>query len=264
MLSMGDVARNLHQSCTIDENSTGPRPADPQEVALIVAQLDLVTRPALNRANEARNRLIAAQKKVFAHDPDAADAAKHVAALGDVLSAYGRVMLLIDSDGDLYAACSTYPAYRAAEDSLLGHEIEFVTINTQYQPLYTQIQQDFTRAMGTCKAVRVREPIPVNRINKAGPVKTSRSGGAALVYPKSIDVTKKPVRLPVNVKPAAADYGIISVTTGSKALVATRGGFTDQEFGLFMTIPAKTAPGVATITFRADAGPTVKARIRMR
>ncbi len=256
-MTVGGVAADLHRSCYIEENSTGPKPADPQDVEFIVERLSYGARPALDAANTALSRLQAAQKKAFAGDPNASQAAGDVAALRDVIAAYGRSVMLIEDDGDLYASCKTYPAYQAAEDSLLGHEIEFVNISLRYQPLYTRIQDAFTATLGTCKTVRVREEIPAKDIQKAGPAKTSRSGGATLVYPKSLDVGKKPKKLPVNVKSPAADYGSISVTRGSKGIVATGGGFTDQAFGLLMTIPAKTKPGKVTITFRTDSGVVV-------
>ena len=254
-----DVLQDLGQSCRPDLGKL----ANPDEVDLIVGRLS-ISRPLLDRANDARNRMKSALKKAFAGDPQAPAVGVDIDALGTVIEVYGRGIMQVEETAKLWAACNSEQTWQIATDALLGNTIEFVNNGTQSVQIAGAIQMAFQNTQDACKAVRVREHIPANQIKKAGDPKTRSSGGAALTYPKTLDVGKKPKKLPVNVTSPSSGYGTVSVTRGSKGIVATGGWFEPGESGMLMTVPGKTKTGKVTLTFALEGGPSVKAKITLK
>jgi hypothetical protein len=257
-LTENGVLEELRQSCRPDLGKI----ADPMEVALIVGRLSY-SRPLLDRANNARNAMKAALPRAFAGDPQAPAVGVDIAALGTVIENYGRGISMLEQTGELWSACTSEATWEVASDALTGNTIDFVNNGTENIRIAADIQMAFQATQDACSEVRVRERIPQNQIQKAGDPKTTKSGGAALTYPKSLDVGKKPKRLPVNVKSPGTGYGTISVTRGSKGIVATGGWFEPGTFGLLMTVPGKTKTGKVTLTFALEGGPTVEAKVRL-
>lgn len=260
---MAGVGEDLLFSCMIYENSTGPQPADPMEVELIVQRLSFSGRPALDRANEAWNRLKFAQQKAFAGDPAAGSAAADVAALNDVITAYGRGIMNLEDAGELFKQCTTHPAMLAARSALEQQQASVGAAFTQMTGLYTKLEAEFQATQKVCKTVRVREEISAKDIRKAGAPATKSSGGATLVYPKTFDVGHKSKMLPLNVTSPAAGRATVSVKRGSKGIVATGGWVAEGAFGLLMSVPGGTKTGKVTVTFRLDSGVTVTGKVTL-
>ena len=105
---------------------------------------------------------------------------------------------------------------------------------------------------------------PADIEKKAGSANTKKVQGGALTFPKSFNVGKKPTKLPVSIKSPVSGYGTITLTRGSKGILATGGQVTKGSFGLLMNIPAKTKTGEVTVTFKVTGGPTIKAPISLR
>lgn len=241
-----------------------PRPANPQEVELIVERLSFSGRPAIERANAAWNRMKAAQKEAFAGDPLAPAVGVDIDALNAVIESYGRSIMLLESAGELFAACNSDETYAAASAAL--EPISELVAKTGQDSIQVtgDIQMAFQATQDTCKAVRVREEIPDKQIKKVGAPTTKKSSGAALTYPRTLDVGNRAVKLPLNVKSPNAGYGTVTVKRGPKGIVATGGWMDPGTFGLLMTVPGKTKPGKVTVTLELDGGPTVKGTITLR
>lgn len=260
---MAGVGEDLLFSCMIYENSTGPQPADPMEVELIVQRLSFGGRPALDRANEAWNRLKVAQQKAFAGDPAAGTAAADVAGLNGVIEAYGRGIMNLEEAGELFKKCTTHPAMLAARSALEQQQASSGAAFTEMTRLYTKLEAEFQATQKACKTVRVREEISAKDMQKAGAPTTKSAGGATLVFPKTLDVGKKPKKLPVNVTSPAAGRATVTVKRGAKGIVATGGWVAEGTFGLLMTVPKATKTGKATVTFTLDSGVTVTGTVKL-
>lgn len=239
-------------------------PVDPQEVELIIERLSFSGRPALDRAGAAWNRLKAAHKQAFAGDPQATAVADDIDALNRVIEDLGRSKTLLESTQDLWVACNSAETYQAASAATQSAQDLEIDAGAESMRLTGAIQMAFQSTQDACSAVKVRERLPANQIEKSGDRKTSKSGGAGLTYPKTLDVGKKPKRLPVNVTSPGTGYGTITVTRGSKGIVATGGWVEPGTFGLLMTVPAKTKTGKVTLTFSLEGGATVKGTVRLR
>lgn len=253
------VLEDLRQSCRPDLGKL----ANPVEVDLIVGRLSY-SRPLLDRANNARNAMKDALQTAFAGDPQAAAVGVDIAALGHVIEVYGQGIQHVEQTGELWAACTSEQTWEVANDALTGNTIEFVNNGTDSIRIAGDIQMAFQATQDACKTVRVREEIPATQIKKAGAPTTRKAGGAAITYPKTLDVGKKPVKLPVNVKSPATGYGKITVTRGPKGIVGTGGWVEPGTFGLLMTVPGKTKTGKVTLTFSVEGSATVEGTIRMR
>jgi len=258
-LTENDVIRDLGESCRPDLG----KPANPAEVDLIVGRLSY-SRPLLDRANDARNRMLTALPKAFAGDPQAPAVGVDIRALGTVISNYGSGISNLEETSKLWAACSSEQTWQVANDALLGDRIAFANNGTQSIQIAADIQMAFQATQDACSAVKVRERIPTNQIKKAGDPQTRKAGGTALTYPKTLNVGKKPVKLPVNVKTPGSGYTTVTVSRGSKGIVATGGWADPGTFGLLMTVPGKTKPGKVTLAVTQEGGPGVEATVRLR
>lgn len=257
------VLGQLPTTCLVDESGGNlTKAADPLEVALIIGKIGYASKPAVDRAAIAWNAMKAAQGKAFAGDPAASAAAADIDALRGVIESYGLVNMKLEDTGDLYAACNSLSTWQVANDSLQQDSITFVNAGTDNLRLTAAIQMGFQATQDVCKLVRVREQIPPAQMK--GKATTRAVGGAALVYPKVLTMGKKAVRLPVNVTSTVSGYGTISVTRGSKGIVATGGWMEPGTFGLLMTVPRATKSGKLAITFTTESGPTVKGFVRLR
>ena len=259
-----DAGSTIQGVITDLEGTCDPRPANPQEVELIVVRLSFFGRPAVDRANAARNRMRAAQKQAFAGDPQAPVVGVDIDFLKYVIEGYGRSIMLLESAGELFAACNSDETYAAAAAALEPISQLVAKTGQDMVQITGDIQMAFQATQDECALVKVRERIPENQIQKAGEPTTKKAGGAAITYPKTLDVGKKPVKLPVNVKSPATGYGTITVTRGSKGIVATGGWVEPGSFGLLMTVPGKTKTGKVTATFELESGPTVKGTLALR
>jgi len=94
-------------------------------------------------------------------------------------------------------------------------------------------------------------------------VKTEKVGDASITLPRSIDVGKKPVKVPVSIKSPASDYGTVVLTRGSKVVAATGGQVTKGSFGLLIRVPVKADPGKAQVRFDLVGHRNVKASIKL-
>jgi hypothetical protein len=242
-------------------NST---PVDPNAVDLIIGKFRYGAVPSLDRAGKAWERLTSAQKQAFAGDPDAAAVAGNISALKGVIEDLHRSRMLLESTEDPWVACNSDETYQSAVAATEGAQDVEIDATEESMRLTGAIQIAFQATQDACKAVRVRGEIPDKQMKKAGDPKTTSTGGAALTYPKSLDVGKKPKKLPVNVKSPGTGYGTITLTRGSKGIVATGGWFEPGTFGLLITIPGKTKTGKVTLAFALEGGPTVKGTIRLQ
>lgn len=256
-------------TCQFDgPGATGPKPANPAEVDLIVTRLDMSARPAIDKAAKAWNRMTAAQKAAFAGDPEAAGVAADIEGLKAVIEGYGRGISMLEATGDLYKACVNFDAWLVAGQSLGNDSIDLVSTGQLNTRLVASISAAFQKTQDTCKQVKVSAPISPQKMKRqAGDVSTKESGGAALTYPKSLDVGKKPVTLPLNVT-SPGGYGMIEVKRGSKGIVATGGDMQAGSFGLRLLVPGRTKPGTARLVFRIDreesADVTIRTTIKLR
>lgn len=241
----------------------GHSPANPTEVDLIVQRLSFSGRPAVDRAAVAWNAMKSAQKKAFAGDPNAPAVGVDIDALKGVIEGYGKAIMMIETTGDLFAACNSEQTWQVASESANQNLTDLATVGAQSIQIAGDIQMAFQDTQDKCSSVKVRERIPNQLIQKSGEPKTSKSGGSGLTYPKTLKVGKKAVKLPVNVTSPGSGYGTVTLTLGSKDVVATGGWFESGTFGLLMTVPGKTKTGKATLRFWLEGGPTVKAKIKL-
>lgn len=241
----------------------GHSPANPTEVDLIVQRLSFSGRPAVDRAAVAWNAMKSAQKKAFAGDPKAPAVGVDIDALKGVIEGYGKAIMMIETTGDLFAACNSEQTWQVASESANQNLTDLATVGAQSIQIAGDIQMAFQDTQDKCSSVKVRERITDPQMGKAGKPKTSSTGGASLIYPKTLNVGKKPVKLPVNVTSPGSGYTTITVTRGSKGIVATGGWAEPGTFGLLMTVPGKTKTGKVTLAFALEGGPTVKAQIRL-
>jgi hypothetical protein len=268
-LNAGVIA-DLGYTCQFDgPGATGPKPANPTEVDLIVTRLSMVARPAIDRAGAAWNRMMSAQNAAFAGDPEAAGVSADIEGLKAVIEGYGRGIMLLEVTGDLYSACTNWDAWLAAGRSLGQDSIDLVNTGQLNTRLVAAIGAAFQKTQDACKAVRVSPPLSpkVMRREAGGAgLRTKKGGGAALTYPKTLDVGKKAVRLPLNVK-SPGGYGKITVQRANKGIVATGGEMHAGVFGLRLTVPGKTKTGTAKLVFFLDreesADVTIKTTIEL-
>jgi hypothetical protein len=256
------VGQDLLFSCEIAEGSTGPKPADPIEVDLIVQRLSFSGRPALDRANSAWNRLKAATKRAFAGDPQSSVVAFDVDGLNGVIEGAGRSLMLLESAGDIYAKCTTYEGMEAGRAALAQEQENYGRYFAEMTRIYTDLEAAFQATQKACKTVRVREEIPTKAMKKAGAPTTRSTGGATMTFPKTFDVGKKPRGLPVNITSPAGGRATVTIARRGKGIVGTGGWVAEGTFGLLMTVPGKTKTGKAVLTYTLDTGVTVKGTIR--
>lgn len=246
-----------HLNCTAG-------PVDPQEVEFIVEKLPFAGTPAIDRAAVAYNRLKFAHAKVFAGDPQAPAVLADINALNAAIEEFGRSKILLESTQDVWVACNSEQTYDIASAETASAQAIALAATQKSTQLTASIQMAFQATQDACKAVRVVGSFPEKRIKKDGPPATKESGGAALTFPKTLDVGKKPKKLPVNVKSPQSSYGTVSLKRGSKGIVATGGWFDPGSAGLLMTVPGKTKTGKVTLTLALEGGPTVKGTITLK
>lgn len=248
---------------TCNDGAGNYHPANAVEVDIIMIPFDQTVGPALDRASNAWNRMLAAQAQAFAGNPDAIGLSVDVEMLKQVLGGVGRAKIHLQSASEAYRMAQTDEACAAAgADDSAG--LEYRTASSLQYTLVHAIESVLEKTQEACSGVTVVKPMSPKQIQqKAGAkdTETTKSGGASLMFPTTLDVGKKPVKLPVTVKSPAAGYGTIRVTRGSKGIVATGGDVKSGRFGLLMTIPGKTKTGKVTIAFAGEHG-TVKAKIK--
>lgn len=225
-----------------------------------------VAKQNLDDADKQVGVMLGVLKAALKDHPREAQIAAVVTQLRPNVNKYQESRMRIESIADQFEAAPdpTVDAEpcEAAATALADESVKYVEAGQTKNRLVGQISRALALSE-LCEAVEVTGPIPDKKVKKAGAPKTEKSGGAAITFPKSLDVGKKPRRLPVDVQSPASGYGTVTVTKGSKGIVATGGQVTQGSFGLFMTIPAKTKTGTVTLTFALAGGPTVKGVIRL-
>ncbi len=229
--------------------------------------LYFLAKPALDDADQQVSVMLAALTTAFKDHPRKAKIVGAVGQLRSNLAKYQESRMRLETLADDYEAvppldqafepCAAL-AKRVADESVL-----YVAAGQAKNHLVGDISSALAASDEWCEGIEVTGPIPDKKVKKVGPPKTEKSGGATITFPKTVDVGKKALELPVDVKSPASGYGTVTVTKGSKGIVATGGQVSQGPFGLLMTIPAKTTTGKVTLTFALEGGPTVKGGIRL-
>lgn len=253
------MLRDLSLVC----NTSDP-PTDP-EITMIEGPLTTVSRKANDRAGEALNTMRAQAAAAFKDNPDAASVTSALDGFRDVIEQFGRNTMLIESAGDVeVTACTAAETVPQASEALGVQVQAAIDAFTAFQLGEVLLDKILTDTGTACAAVRVVPPISPSQMRKKTGSPTNRfgSGGATLTIPKKVDVGKKAVKLPVTITKPNTGYGSVTVRRGPKGIVAT-GGQVSGSFGLWLTVPAKTQPGIAIVTFTSADG-VVKGALRFR
>lgn len=257
------VSKELPYTCW---DSAGFHPANAAEVDLITVPLDQSVAPALDRAAQARNRMLAAQAKAFAGNPDAVGLSVDVEMLSKVIEALGRGKITLASAGEIYRTAQSEETCLSAGAEISSWGPEYVSASALQGTLVRAITSVLTKTQETCSGVRVVDPLSpkaIKRKSGASSVRTDRAGGASLLAPATLDIGKKPVKLPLTIKNPPSGYMTIQVNRGGKGIVATGGDAQGSPFGVLMTVPGKTPDGMMTVTIQGDFG-IAKTRLRVR
>lgn len=238
---------------------------NPGEVDLISVRIDQFSRPAVDRAAAAWNAMKAAQRSAFKGMPDAVGVEIDVDLLNDVIAALGRGNIYLESAAGMIRNAKTDEACADAYGALGYWSPEYAKGSVLQGTLVRAIEAAMKTTDEACaEFIIVDSMSPGDIEKKAGSANTKKVQGGALTFPKSFNVGKKPTKLPVSIKSPVSGYGTITLTRGSKGILATGGQVTKGSFGLLMIIPAKTKTGEVTVTFKVTGGPTIKAPIRLR
>ena len=229
--------------------------------------LYFLAKQELDDADQQITVMLATLSTAFKDHPRKAKIAGAVGQLRSNLAKYQESRMRLESLADAFETvppldqafepCAAL-AKRVADEAEL-----YVQAGQTKHRLVTDISGALAASDEWCEGIEVTGPIPDKKVKKVGAPKTERSGGAVITFPKKVDVGNKPRQLPVDVKSPASGYGAITVTHGSKGIVATGGQVAEGSFGLLMTIPAKTKTGKATVTFALEGGPMVTGTIRL-
>lgn len=230
--------------------------------------LYFVVKPTLEDADAAVLTMKALMDKALKGHPQESKITEAVKAMRPNLTLYQQSRMRLESLADLWETLPTVdkdpnPCV-AASTQLADESGKYVEAAQAKNALVRKISAALGLSDELCEGIEVTDPIPDKQIKKAGDPKTTSTGGASLTYPKSLDVGKKPKKLPVNVKSPQSSYGTVSLKRGSKGIVATGGWFEPGTSGLLMTVPGKTKTGKVTLTFALEGGPTVKAKITLK
>lgn len=228
-------------------------PVDPNEVEIILSGLDINGRPALERANAARNRMLTAGRKLFRNDPNKVEAIAAIEELGVLIEKFGLIMMKLDTAGDQYrvSACD------AGDGTTADAADELVVAGQRNATLVVQRLISFMVASKEdCDKVKTTKPMSDKKVRKTSgskAVKTKKVGDMTVDYPTSMDVGGKGVWLPLNVSSTSPSaYLQLEFKRGTKPLEAVGGGTADTEFGLLMKLPAKLKPGQGTLVMTIE------------
>jgi hypothetical protein len=246
----------LFRSC--GDWGAGFQPADPWAVVQAASRLEAETRPAIDAANEARNEMLATVDKAFGGSRK--HVKTHLKLTGSYIEILGRARMNIDTAGDAFITAQSEESCNQAQN-LLQTSVETAEFTEQAGELQfmimKEIDQDLMAMKRICSNIRVVAEMSAAEIEKrsdSDTARTKKSGGASLLFPSTLDVGRKAVKLPLTVRSKVPGSATISVTRAGKGIVATAGDASAGGFGLLMTIPSGTKPGKATITYRLSSG----------